>query len=283
MKITFFKKSKDLSSVRKKLIKDLSYDHGYSILRSSKSLKEHEFLFELSKNYDEYGFMSQSLGDELDELFLDDNYSIGIHRTGYTNIDDEMLNKIFNEGLINNGHIMSGGMSGNTDIDKTVSIYEDFPLLNGQLKSAAGYKNSKGCIVVKIPKSYLGKKDGDVKPIYYQKRGIMMLLPEFIYGYIPVEKQGVLGEIIRNPRYKETHDLDCDNLFYEDSVLIKSRKIGINLEKPKHSLEVCSSILVKAYSETLEKYGKRQAEHALLSLINNNDVQYFTGTINRAN
>ena len=53
---------------------------------------------------------------------------------------------------------MSGGNAGTTDIEKTVSIYQDFTILSGQLKASFGYKNSQGCIIVKIPKSYLGKK-----------------------------------------------------------------------------------------------------------------------------
>ena len=99
--------------------------------------------------------MSQKLGEELDKLFENKDYVIGIHRTGYNYMSEEMINSIFNKGLINNGHIMQGGMAGNFDIEKTVSIFNDFTVLNGQLKAAHGYKGSQGCIIVKIPKSYL--------------------------------------------------------------------------------------------------------------------------------
>ncbi len=283
MKINFFKKSKDLSKLRSKLVKEIGYEHGYSILRSSKTLREHEYMFSLSKEYDNYGYMSQELGEELDSLFLDDNYIVGIHRTGYTYMDDATIEKIFNEGLINNGHIMSGGMDGTQDIQKTVSLFYDFPILNGQLKAAHGYKGSEGCIVVKIPKSYLGKEDGEIKPIYYKKDSNIRLLPEFIYGYIPTDKNGMLGEIIRNPNYKDVHNLDNANLLYEDSALIKARKNGINLNSEQIGLDVKYEILAKAYIETYKRYGKRQAEFALLELINKNDTQYFTGQLNRDN
>lgn len=176
---------------------------------------------------------------------------------------------------------MSGGMSGTQDIEKTVSLFYDFPILNGQLKAAVGYKNSEGCILVKIPKSYLGKEDGEIKPIYYKKDSSVRLLPEFVYGYIPVGKDGKLGEIIHNPNYTENHDLDNVNLMYENSAVIKARKEGIDLKKQDVGLDVKYQILVKAYSETKEKYGDKQAEYALLELINKNDVQYFTGQNNR--
>lgn len=283
MKITFFKKSTNLSKLRTKLIKEIGYDHGYSILRSSESVKEHEYMFNLSKDYDNYGYMSQELGEELDSLFLDEDYIVGIHRTGYTYMDDTTIEKIFREGLINNGHIMSGGMDGTQDIEKTVSLFYDFPILNGRLKAAHGYKGSDGCIVVKIPKSYLGKEEGEIKPIYYKKDSYVRLLPEFIYGYIPTKENGVLGEIIRNPNYRETHRLDNINLLYEDSALIKARKNGINLNIEQVGLDVKYEILSKAYIATYKKYGKRQSEYALLELINKNDVQYFSGQNNRSN
>lgn len=281
MKINFFNKSKNLSKLRSKLVKGIGYDHGYSILRSSESLKEHEYMFNLSKEYDNYGYMSEELGEELDSLFLDDSYIVGIHRTGYTYMDEVTISKIFSEGLINNGHIMSGGMDGTQDIEKTVSLFYDFPILNGQLKAAHGYKGSEGCIVVRIPKSYLGKEDGEIKPIYYKKDSNVRLLPEFIYGYIPTKENGVLGEIIRNPNYRDVHNLDNVNLLYEDSALIKARKNGIELNSEQIGLDVKYEILAKAYRETYEKHGKRQAEYALLELINKNDVQYFTSQNNR--
>lgn len=283
MKINFFKKSKNLSKLRSKLVKGIGYDHGYSILRSSESLKEHEYMFNLSKEYDNYGYMSEELGEELDSLFLDDSYIVGIHRTGYTYMDDATIEKIFREGLINNGHIMSGGMDGTQDIEKTVSLFYDFPILNGQLKAAHGYKGSEGCIVVRIPKSYLGKEDGEIKPIYYKKDSNVRLLPEFIYGYIPTKENGVLGEIIRNPNYKDIHNLDNVNLLYEDSAIIKARKNSIELNRQQIGLDVKYEILAKAYKETYQKYGKKQAEHALLELINKNDIQYFSGQNNRSN
>lgn len=283
MKINFFKKSKDLSRLRSKLVKEIGYDHGYSILRSSKTLKEHEYMFSLSKGYDNYGYMSEELGEELDSLFLDDSYIVGIHRTGYTYMDDNMINKIFNEGLINNGHIMQGGMDGTQDIEKTVSLFYDFPILNGQLKAAHGYKGSEGCMVVRIPKSYLGKEDGEIKPIYYKKDSYVRLLPEFIYGYIPTKENGVLGEIIRNPNYKDVHNLDNVNLLYEDSASIRACKNGIDLTSAQIEIDVKYEILAKAYRETYQKYGKKQAEYALLELINKNDTQYFTGQNNRSN
>ena len=219
--------------MRVKLSKKVEYGHGYSILKSSETLKENEFLYNVSKGYDNYGFMSQSLGEELDSLFKDEDYIIGIHRTGYTPIDNETLGDIFNRGLINNGHIMSGGMTGTDDIERTVTLFYDFPILVGQLKAAHGYKMSEGCVVVKIPKSYLGKAEGEIKPIFYSDNGIVKLLPEFIYGYVPVNTKGELGEIIHNQQYSDIHNYNNDGLIYDQSGISKARRSGIDLNNIK--------------------------------------------------
>lgn len=282
MKFNLFKSKKEIESLRTRLIKELTYDHGYSILRSSKTLhEENDFMLNLAKQYDEYGYMSEELGMELDSLFEDENYAIGIHRTGYNYMDQKMIDNIFNEGLINNGHIMQGGMAGNFDIEKTVSIFRDFTVLNGQLKAANSYKGSQGCIIVKIPKSYLGKADGPIEPIYYKHDNVTKLLPEFVYGYIPVDNEGRLGEINRNPKYKDVHNLDNPNLMYEESATYKAKREGINLEKQDLALALKYQIIEEAYKDTLDKYGNYQAEQALLYLINENDVQYFTKHENR--
>lgn len=282
MKFSLFKKKKNMESMRIKLMKELTYDHGYSILRSSNTLnEENEFILDLAKQYDEYGYMSEELGIELDSLFEDKNYCIGIHRTGYNNMDEAMIKKIFDRGLINNGHIMQGGITGSKDIEMTVSLFNDFTVFTGQLKASHGYKNSQGCIVVKIPKSYLGKADGEIKPIYYLDEGVTKLLPEFIYGYVPVDKEGRLGDIQHNTKYKDVHNLDNYNLLYEERATYKAKNEGIQLECKSISIEDKYKIIEKAYKDTLLKYGKYQAEQALLYLINENEVKYFTGQNNR--
>ena len=49
----------------------------------------------------------------------------------------------------------------------------------------------------------------------------------------------------------------------------------------KHNLEDKYEIIKKSYIDTLLKYGDYKAEQALLHLINDNEVEYFTGSENR--
>lgn len=133
---------------------------------------------------------------------------------------NDTINKLFNEGLINNGDIMIVVDNGQTDITKTVSLYPNFTYFIGQLKAVSEYKNSNGCF---IPKSYIGKSEGEIKPIYY-KNNEMILLPEFIYGYLPVEDNN-LREIIRNPKYENARTYSNKGLYYDDGAYYKLREI----------------------------------------------------------
>lgn len=280
IKINFFKRFNKIT--RAKLLKNMTQFNGYSILRSSTNLNESsEFILELAKEYDEFGYISEELGNELDGLFKDDNYFIGIHRTGYNYMSDDMINSIFNTGLINNGHMMQGGNTGTQDIERTVTLLDDFTIFIGQLKSAHAYKCSEGCMVVKIPKSYLGRADGEVKPIYHKDIEGIKLLPEFIYGYIPTDNEGRLGNIKHNPNYKDDHVLDNENLLYESSALSKLKNSGIDLQQSKTNVAFKYEIIEKAYKDTLVRSGSVQAKNALLELVNKNKIDGFTGDENK--
>lgn len=167
------------------------------------------------------GYLDENVGRILNSLF-DEDYAFGIHRTGYSKVDSNYLYDVFYNGLINNGDIMQGVLdNGYINIEKTVSIYNNFIVACGQIKAACRYKYSDGVIIVRIPKSYIGIKEGEIKPIYYkEENGSTRLLPEYIYGFLPV-KDGNVGRLIRNPNYTDFHDYANDGLYYESSVLDK--------------------------------------------------------------
>lgn len=201
----------------------------YKLTKSPCVKGQHKYLVKLAKQYDKYGYMSSSLGKEIEMLFEDDSYIVGIHRTGYSIVDDEYLKDVFNKGLINNMDAFQGGIHTDDNymnIEKTVTLFHDPIILNGQLKVAHGYKGSYGSVILKIPKSYLGLADGEIKPIYYKDGISARLLPEYVYGYVSVDREGKLGEMIHNPNYTDNHIyIDSeDTLLYESKALSRSRK-----------------------------------------------------------
>lgn len=201
----------------------------YRLVKSPCLNKKNKMLVQLAKQYDGFGYMSLELGKEIEELFKDNSYIVGIHRTGYSVVDEEYLKEVFNRGLINNMDALQGGVhldEDYLDIKKTVDLFYDPIVMNGPLKAANRYKQSSGCIIVKIPKSYLGLEDGEIKPIYYKDGVSTKLLPEYVYGYIPVIKDGVLGDIVHNPNYVDQHIyIDAEEtLFYESKAIIRKRR-----------------------------------------------------------
>lgn len=201
----------------------------YTLIKSPYLNKKNKMLVQLAKQYDGFGYMSNDLGTEIEALFSDDSYIVGIHRTGYSIVDEDYLKDVFNRGLINNMDLLQGGIcldDNYLDIRKTVDLFYDPIVINGPLKAANRYKESAGCIIVKIPKSYLGMEDGEVKPIYYKDGTSTKLLSEYVYGYVPVSKDGTLGDLIHNPNYTDDHIyIDSeDTLLYESKAISRSRR-----------------------------------------------------------
>lgn len=201
----------------------------YQLIKSPYLNKKNKMLVQLAKQYDGFGYMKTDLGKEIERLFKDESYIVGIHRTGYSEVNDEYLNEVFNRGLINNMDTLNYGFHADKDyldIKKTVDLFYDPILLNGAVKTANRYKQSAGSIIIKIPKSYLGLEDGEIKPIYYKDGVSNKLLPEYIYGYLPVSGDGILGDMVHNPNYTDEHTyIDSEGtLMYESRVIIRSRR-----------------------------------------------------------
>lgn len=256
----------------------------YSLVRDSKLNINYHIIKNLAKEYDEIGYMDSDVGKEIESLF-EEGYAVGIHRVGYTIINDSVLSNIFNHGLYNNGDVMSSGAVGsNLNINKTVSFCKNILTMIGSIKSCEGYKKSQGCIIIKIPKSFIGMGDGVVQPIYYKDNNSQIrLLPEFIYGYIPVIDKQVYN-IIHNPNYKDDHKLINDNFYYDRGAYYKAKYDGKELFELKHLSDMQRyNILYKAYLDTYIKYGYNQAITALLELINKHNVSFFSGNDNRIN
>lgn len=194
----------------------------YLLVNSPYIDKKQKFKYSLAKKYDELGYMSMEVGKEIEQLFSDPTYMIGIHRTGYSNVNEDYIKDVFNRGLINNMDVLQGGIELDDiylDIYKTVSFMDGFITMNAELKLSHNYKCSSGCFIIKIPASYIGMSDGEVKPIYFKDNEGIKLLSEYIYGYISCNDKGELGMIINNPNYINNH-IYIDT---EDSLLYETR------------------------------------------------------------
>lgn len=194
--------NKEFSSMESK-IEDSSNDSSYHIDLSkvSSSIKE------VVQDWFANAFMPKTLGENLEKVFFDENYIIGIHQMGELTINQEGKNiigeSILEEGLRLTGHSSQGISSTLIENFKSVhydeqsiqesefsnniyfltqkNTYQFAKLLKGLLDSAY-YKayGEGGAAIVRIPKSDLSNP----AKLVYEKSGEAVLKPEYILGYV---------------------------------------------------------------------------------------------------
>ena len=148
-----------------------------------------EFFYDLYKEWDDVeGDIPIELGEHLGNLIADPSVLVGIHRTGAISYPDsvEVLESIFEKGLINNGDGSSGVFNERPEPDKTVSFVDNILNLIIMLKSS--YKDSTGAVLVGIPSEYMDEnkcmRKECFEDIYDTSSGFPTIRSEFILGYL---------------------------------------------------------------------------------------------------
>ena len=155
-----------IKQYRKKSLEDGNYyllgsEFIKKNLAMAKSFKAYEYLFNLYREWDDYGSIPLEIGEYFEKKIDDPNYNIGIHRIGgFGTIDpnnvynSNLLRKIFSEGLKNYGDASSG--VSNKDLiqpKKTVSMISS--ILNAVILLKTHYKDSKGAIITVFPSEFV--------------------------------------------------------------------------------------------------------------------------------
>ena len=144
-------------------------------------------------------------------LYEDDNYWLGIHRT--PSDIDEIFTSYFVKGLENK----------KLEYDNTLSVFHYFPeLLNEILRCNTGWKHSKGCLLVQIPKNpdvAFYRIDNEAgKEKYY-------ILPTYIYGYLSVV-DGQIEAFFYNSNYGKKIKYEENVEFSSDIYIRRKSKLG---------------------------------------------------------
>lgn len=193
-------------------------DNKYTLESSRMGIK---WLKEQIKLINSSGYISEELGRELEAFFSDVGYigndksfshlgyNAGIHLTGYTEINEEYINDVFNNGLINNGHAMHGGGENKNapSIDLTVTPFDSIIFAIRHLKFGATYKSSKAGILIKYPKEL----ERDNETLEYFDGVTYRIYPNFIYGIVLINENNIVGDLIKNPNYNLSENLQRDS------------------------------------------------------------------------
>lgn len=221
MAIEFFKKRKELKRIQEILksvqeLEEKSKTSSSFCLINTKFAKDSlakatlnsidkknsfsiDYTYELIKGWDEYGDMPQEVGLLLEKLIQDENYIIGIHRTGgYGMIDlsdiykSDILHSIFSKGLYMTGDLSSGVDHKGKMINPNKNISPLNNILEAVMYCKSSYKGSTGGVITKIPKEYVtpsySLKAEHGQDIYEQVDNMWTLKPEYLVGFVSQEK-----------------------------------------------------------------------------------------------
>lgn len=178
----------------------LASESAQKNLNKAKSFKSYEYLFNLYKEWDDYGSIPLEIGQYFESIINNPKYNIGIHRTGgfgTIKLDDvynsNLLRKIFSEGLKNYGDASSGAhIDGLIQPKKTISMISS--MLNAVILLKTHYKDSKGAIITVFPSEFVnleGEIISDKSDVYYLTEDkTLTIKPEYLVGFIS-ENNGV--------------------------------------------------------------------------------------------
>lgn len=142
------------------------------------------------------GSMSSEMGEYLENLTNEDDCLIGIHRIGIDDSPSKIADILWN-GLVIHGHL-SGMTSQKVSLGDTISYYHDNKTVIKEIMGASAYKNSKGCILVRVPFVDLEKNES----VCFVHNGEVRLNPIYIEGYIPVDEKHHIETMIKGVRYQ---------------------------------------------------------------------------------
>ena len=146
-----------------------------------------KYFYESRKKIDDKLPVPMEVGTKLEELINNENLTIGIHRSEISSdiINDELMRKILEKGIVNYGDLSSGAIRLRPGLTKTVSFPENLCNTLNLLKGS--YKGSTGGFVLAFPRDSVtidGEVIGDNDKIYYEINGSSYIKPEYIVGYV---------------------------------------------------------------------------------------------------
>ena len=166
--------------------------------KSQNDYEKYEMFYEMILEYDQRCKLPYEVGNMINSVMKDPNYTAAIHRTYIGNIEyvdgmptNSILSSIMSDGLINNGHLSSGGYTDDPSLALATSSLSGIGDLANLFFS---YKNNNVTILFRFPEK-LVNKDLDFRDafasseIYERKNEKYYIKPEYILGVIVKEDQ----------------------------------------------------------------------------------------------
>ena len=176
-----------------------SFDIVKDYLRKAQDLDNYNaysYLFRILYKKNSVATISLSTGEYLNNLLKNCNGVLGIHRTYVGKIDyidgiptNINLSDILNNGFINNGHLSSGVVSDNPEINLALS---PFYSIDGIIFLVSSYKNNNCIILFQFPEEVVDKDLlFKIDPSDFYTSGDNCISLEYILGVLVKEENKI--------------------------------------------------------------------------------------------
>lgn len=201
---------------------------GYKLVNSK--FVNNYYMRSMASYSDRKGNIPAKIMQITEELFKDDDYVTGIYLANKTDIF-----KIFSNGIVTDSNEKNGELK--PSVEEKVNFHRNGISFLDNIKESydEGYT---GAIIVRIPRTYIQNYTirKVVKPIFYiNDNDECCLLPEFIYGYMTVDKDSNIVDFVGNPKYSDKHTYSNKGLINDNvrsKKLVKNRSMnGISISK----------------------------------------------------
>lgn len=260
-----------------------------SIIDNIKLKQKFKGNYDLVKDWRSLGTIDIDVEKNLKEIFFDDDYVIGIHRTPM----DTFSNSIYDDGLILTGDMSSGVVNNRISLDNNIEFINNetdfnYEFLLRQIRTASDYKtfdNTGHAMIVKIPKADIDNFDKILK----HNGTDYVLKPDYIVGDIYVDDLN-----IKSGRFKKvSSNIDLtQNVKNQEIMYIKNidqvslNKRNIESQKWAEYLNTTADEVKIRFDKKIgslveqSDVGVRINEHNFYNLLKSGDFknQFQTGT-----
>lgn len=247
-----------------------------TIIESLRLKQKFKGNYDLVKDWRSLGTIDIDVEKNLKEIFFDDDYVIGIHRTPM----DTFSNSIYDDGLILTGDMSSGVLNSRTNLDLENNIEFvsnktdfDYEFLLREIRTASIYKsfdNTGHAMIVKIPKADIDNFDKILK----HNGTDYVLKPDYIVGDVHVDDLNIKsGRFKTNPSsdlVKNIKNSDVSNITLFDRVkqILKNNEGSISFVKKKKTEIDISTIDIDEFAK---KYGELDGDIEAFNIVLNSD------------
>lgn len=224
--------------------------------------KKYPWAYEDIKDWRSLGTITADVEKNLKEIFFDDDYVIGVHRTAM----DGSANSIYNDGLILTGDLSSGAVNKNIDLENNIEFVKNKTDLNyeffkRQVRTASIYKtfNKKGhAMIVKIPKADIDNFD----KILTHNGTNYVLKSDYVIGDVSVDDLNIVSGKFKTNVNSDNINLKNVTVFENAKQILKNNEGKFSFARKKNTDIDISTIDVddfaKKYDELTGKISSLQ-------------------------